>query len=133
MHATAEAATFLNVPAAHAVTLLPSLVYPALALQSVAAVEPVAEPVPELEGQPVQATADVIVSLYLPEVHAATELPLPVYPAPALQSITVVEPVPEPVSELEGQSVQATADGVVSLYFPEEHAATEFPLPVYPA
>ena len=63
MHATAEAATFLNVPAAHAVTLLPSPVYPALALHSDTAVEPVAEPVPELEGQLAQGGKPLLLAL----------------------------------------------------------------------
>ena len=77
--------------------------------------------------------ADAVVSLYVPGVHAATELPLPVYPASARQSFNTVECVPEPVPEWDGQSVHAIFDAAVSLYVPEVHAATELPLPVYPA
>ena len=58
---------------------------PASAMQSAIVVEAVFEPVPELEGQAVHAIADTAVSLYVPEVHAATALPLPVYPAFARQ------------------------------------------------
>ena len=49
--------------------------------------------------QPVHAASEAAASLYVPVVHAATELPLPVYPASARQSINAVEPVPEPVLE----------------------------------
>ena len=72
---------------------------PASAMQSVIVVEAVSEPVPELEGQPVHAIADAAVSLYVPEAHAATELPLPVYPASARQSFNAAEPESEPVPE----------------------------------
>ena len=106
---------------------------PASAMQSVIVVEAVFEPVPELEGQAVHAAADAAFSLYVPEAHAATELPLPVYPAFARQSFNAEEPVPEPVPELEGQSMHAAADAVISLYVPEVQADTELPLPVYPA
>ena len=78
-------------------------------------------------------TAEAAVCLYFPETHAATELPPPVYPAFARQSFNAEQPVPEPVPEWEGQSVHVAADAAVSLYVPEVHAATELPLPVYPA
>ena len=106
---------------------------PASAMQSVIVVEAVSEPVPELEGQSMHAAADVVFSLYVPKLHAETVLPRPVYPASARQSINSVEPVSEPVPEWDGQSVHAIFDAAVSLYVPEVHAATELPLPVYPA
>ena len=41
--------------------------------------------------QSVHAAADAAVSLYVPEAHAATVLPLPVYPASARQSFSSPE------------------------------------------
>ena len=50
----------LNVPAKHAVGVRPlGPEYPSFATQSVAAVEPVAPPVAELEGQPVHLASPV--------------------------------------------------------------------------
>ena len=77
--------------------------------QAVIAVEPVfALYVPG--AQSVHAAADTIAILYFPKAHAVTELPLPVYPASALQSANLVEPVSEPVPEWEGQSVHSSAE-----------------------
>ena len=47
VHSAADAAVSLYFPEAHAGTALPRPVYPASARQSINAVEPVPEPVPE--------------------------------------------------------------------------------------
>ena len=81
---------------------------PASAMQSVIVVDPVSEPVPELEGQAVHAAADAATSLYIPELHAATALPLPVYPAFARQLFS--SPEDAGLLLLEGQSRQSVGD-----------------------
>ena len=91
MHAIADAAVCLYVPETQAAIELPLPVYPASATQSSNEVEPVLEPVPEWEGQSVHAISDAAVSLYVPEAHAVTELPLPVYPASVRQSFSSPE------------------------------------------
>ena len=53
-------------------------VYPAAATQAELAVEPVAAPVPELVGQAVQATADVVVALKVSVAQGVTEPAEPV-------------------------------------------------------
>jgi hypothetical protein len=83
-------------------------------------------------SQSEQAIEDADASLYFPTAHGDRFPTVPVYPASARQSLNAVEPVSEPVPELDGQSVHATAVAA-SLYFPEAQAVTEFPLPVYPA
>ena len=75
--------------------------------QAVIAVEPVfALYVPG--AQSVHAAADAAVSLYVPEVQADTELPLPVYPASARQSFS--SPEDAGLLLLEGQSRQSDAN-----------------------
>ena len=78
LHAAADDAVALNVPAAQAATLEPDPVYPAAATQTVMAVEPVAAPVPELVGQAVQATADAVVALKVSAAQGVTEPAEPV-------------------------------------------------------
>ena len=80
--------------------------YPASALQSDRASLPVLLPVPELDGQLVQASALCADVLYVPAPQADTCAPLPVNPASARQSDSASLPVLEPVPELSGQLVQ---------------------------
>ena len=98
-----------QVPAAHGDTSLPLPVYPASALQSVRATLPVLLPVPELEGQSVQAASLFADTLYVPAAQADTLLPLPLNPASARQSDSALLPVLVPVPVLVGHGVQAAA------------------------
>jgi hypothetical protein len=133
VHASAEDAATLNLPAAQAATLDPDPVYPAFATQAAKAVEPVAPPVAELEGQPVHA-ASPVAALKLPAEQAVGVPPSgPVYPAFATQAVTAVEPVEPSVAELEGQPVHAVSP-VSALKVPAKQAVEAPPLePVYPA
>ena len=56
-------------------------------------------------AQSVQAAGEAAVDLYFPFWQIATEFPLPVKPASARQSDSVMEPVIEPVPEFAAQSV----------------------------
>ena len=56
-------------------------------------------------AQSVQAAGEVAVVLYFPFWQMTTEPALPVNPASARQSDSVMEPVIEPVSEFAGQSI----------------------------
>ena len=96
----------LYVPAEHADTLPPLPVYPASARQSVRATLPVPLPVPELDGQSVQAASLFADALYVPAAHADTLLPLPLNPASARQSAKASLAVLVPVPELAGHGVQ---------------------------
>ena len=58
--------------------------------------------------QAVHTAAAAASSLYVPEVHAATLLPLPVYPASARQSFSSLEDAG--LLLLEGQSRQSDAE-----------------------
>ena len=73
--------------------------YPASARQSFISLEDAGLLL--LEGQSVHAIFDAAVSLYVPEVHTDTELPLPVYPASARQSFS--SPEDAELLELDGQ------------------------------
>ena len=108
-HATALFAKVLYVPGKHADTLPPLPVYPASARQSVRATLAVPLPVPELEGQSVQAASLFADALYVPAGHADTLLLLPLYPASARQSDAALLPVLVPVPVLAGHGVQAAA------------------------
>ena len=99
--------TVLNVPAAQAATELPTPVWPASARQSVAAVLPVVLPVPELEGHAEHAAAEPAAALKVPAAQTVTELPTPVWPASARQSVAAELAVLPPVPELVGQLVHA--------------------------
>ena len=88
---------------------------------------------PEWAGQLSQAATLFAEALYVPAEHAATSAPLPVYPASARQSVRATLPVPLPVPELEGQSVQAASLFADALYVPAAHADTLLLLPLYPA
>ena len=99
----------MYVPAEHAATSAPLPVYPASARQSVTATLPVPLPVPELEGQSVQAASLFADALYVPAAHADTLLLLPLYPASAKQSDAALLPVLVPVPVLLGHGVQPAA------------------------
>ena len=88
---------------------------------------------PEWAGQLSQAATLFAKALYVPAEHAATSAPLPVYPASARQSARASLPVPLPVPELDGQSVQAASLFADALYVPAAHADTLLPLPLNPA
>ena len=120
MHAAADEAVTLNVPAAQAVTLDPDPVYPASAVQSSSASD--AAGLAELSGQELQvsdacaakllylpasqlvhAAADEAVTLNVPAAQADTLDPEPVYPASAVQSSSASEAAGLP--ELSGQEM----------------------------
>ena len=71
-----------------------------------------------------QSAADAAVSLYVPEAHADTELPLPVYPASARQSLSAFEAAG--LFELAGQVAQS---GGYSLTLQGAHAVPLTPVP----
>ena len=106
----------LKVSAEQAVNAPPSgPVYPAFATHAETAVEPVAAPVAELEGQPAHA-ASPVASLKSPAKQTVGVPPSgPVYPAFATHAVLTREPRLPPVAELVGQSSQAAADVSASL------------------
>ena len=105
VHATAEAAVTLNVPAPQAARVLPAPVNPASATQSVRASEPVKPAVVESLGQPLQAAEDAPAALKVPCAHAATALPTPVNPGSARHADSALDPVLDPVPVFAGQAV----------------------------
>ena len=74
--------------------------------------------------QSVHSAADAAVSLYVPEVHADTELPLPVYPASARQSFSAFEAAG--LVEWAGQVAQS---GGYSLALQGAHSVPTTPVP----
>ena len=133
VHPTDDAEEVLYVPTVQAETAPPAPVKPASARQSPTASDPVALPVPELEGQAVQATAEAEVALNVCTEQAATLLPAPVNPASARQSVSSSEPVVLPVVELLGQLPQASDDAAAALNVSMAHSETVLPEPVNPA
>ena len=133
MHAADDAEKVLYVPTVQAETAPPVPVKPASARQSPTASDPVALPVPELEGQVVQATAEAEAALKVCTEQAATLLPAPVNPASARQSVSSSEPVELPVVELLGQLSQASDDAADALNVSMAHSDTVLPEPVNPA
>jgi len=107
--------------------LSPSPVYPASARQSVEASLPVLPPVPELEGQLVQASALCADVLNVPAPQAETCAPLPVNPASARQSDSAPLPVTVPVPELDGQFVQGAVLVAADLNVPAAHTHVLLP------
>ena len=129
--ATAEALSALYVPAEHSETLLPLPVKPASAKQLPSAAVPELPPVPELDGQAVQA-AEPEASLNVSATHAdGVALFGPVYPALARQASTAVAPESSPVPELDGQAVQL-AEPKASLNVSAKHATHDPDVPVEP-
>ena len=76
------------------------------------------------DEQAVHSAADAAVSLYVPETHADTELPLPVYPASARQSFSAFEAAG--LVEWAGQVAQS---GGYSLVLQGAHAVPTTPVP----
>ena len=133
MHAADDAEEVLYVPTEHAETAPPAPVKPASARQSPTASDPVALPVPEWEGQAVQARAEAGVALNVCAEHAATLPPVPVNPASARQSVSSSEPIELPVVELLGQLSHASDDAATALNVSMAHSETVLPAPVNPA
>ena len=75
----------------------------------------------EVAGQLKQLSALAATALNVPAAQADTLPPLPVYPASAMQSVKATLPVPLPVPELDGQSVQAASLFADALYVPAAH------------
>ena len=90
-------------------------------------------PVPELDGQSVQAASLFADALYVPAGQADTLLPPPLYPASARQSAKASLAVLVPVPELAGHGVQVALLFASALYDPTGQADTPRPSPVYPA
>ena len=124
MHAAADDAVPLKLPAAHAVTLDPAPVYPASAVQSFSRLDTAGLLL--LEGHVEQATDDALSSLYVPESHPVTLLPLPVCPASAKQPLSAAVPVALPVPELDGQLSHDAATASV-LYLPASQSEQAAP------
>ena len=80
---------------------------PAMQRQSDSALDPVLTPVPELEGQAVQAAADAVTALKVPAAHTATLQPAPLKPESARQSASSSEPSALPL--FDGQASQVSA------------------------
>ena len=122
-------------------------VYPALAVQAVAAALPATLLL--LSGQSVQDVAVSVAVLYVPAPQFSHVMPLLFRPAPhsfaqvpplgplqplmQVQAVAAVEPVKPPVPELAGQAAQA-AEPKASLKVSAAHAEGVTPFgPVYPA
>ena len=119
VHASEDAGEALYVPGGHAETDAPAPVNPASARQSPTASDPVVLPVPELEGQAVQATVEAGVTLNMPAAQAATLEPAPVCPASAKQSTSASDP--DGLLLLGGHPVQVSdVCAVAALNFPAE-------------
>ena len=118
-------------PTAQAVTLAPSPVNPASALQSFSALEDVLEPVLELSGQFVHDAVPVIVLKVF--ITQAVNEPLPSGPVYPLFARQAVEPVAPPVAELSGQAVQAALPVAALKAFAAQAVNAPPSGPVYPA
>ena len=113
--ATAEALSALYVPTEHSEMLVPLPMKPASARQLPCAAVPELPPVPEFDGQAVQA-AEPEASLNVSATHADGVAPFgPVYPASATHAMLEVEPVLPSVAELLTQLPQAEADAPAAL------------------
>ena len=115
VHAAAEEAVVLNVPAAQAVTLDPDPVYPASAMQSSSASD--AAGLPELVGQAAQAS-EPEASLNVSAEHATHDPDVPVDPDGQLGVHPPSAAVPElpPVPVFDGQAVHSVLWLVALLY-----------------
>ena len=133
VHAAADDAAALNVPAAQAVTFEPDPVKPASARQSSSASE--AAGLPELVGQPSQEVCAVS-PLYVP-LSQSLHVPGPAVALnlPATQS-TQVEMAVASVAALDlpaSHWVHASEETAVALNVPAAQAMTLMPSPVNPA